>query len=101
VADRDVSLHALAYEQLAWDALVFLLFGIACARRNRGAFQATLLASVIVVPIADLAFSKGDDVPRPFRDRLGARRTAAGDGVGRSRIVALCGVAFAAKMIFE
>ena len=40
------------YEQFAWDALVFLLLGLACARRDRGAFQATLLASVVIVPIA-------------------------------------------------
>src|SRR5260370_24599011 len=45
------------YEQLAWDALVFLVLGIACARRNRGAFQATLLASILLVPIAVLAFT--------------------------------------------
>jgi hypothetical protein len=42
------------YEQLAWDAFVFLFLALACDRINRGAFRATLLASV---PIAVLAVS--------------------------------------------
>jgi membrane associated rhomboid family serine protease len=89
------------YEQLAWDALVFLLLGIACARRNRGAFHATLLASVVVVPIAVLAFSN----VTTYRGLSGVDSALFGLLLtmesGRNRIVALCGVAFAAKMIFE
>jgi hypothetical protein len=46
-----------SYEQLAWDALAFTALGVACARRNARAAHATLLASVLVVPVAVLAFA--------------------------------------------
>jgi hypothetical protein len=89
------------YEQLAWDALVFLLLAIACTRRNRGAFRATLLASVVVVPIAVLALSN----VTTYRGLSGIDSALFGlllvTEWRRSRVVALCGVAFAAKMIFE
>jgi membrane associated rhomboid family serine protease len=88
------------YEQLAWDALVFLLLGIACARGNRGAFRATLLASVVVVPIAVLAFSN----VTTYRGLSGIDSALFGLLLvesRKSRVVALCGIAFAAKMIFE
>jgi membrane associated rhomboid family serine protease len=89
------------YEQLAWDALVFLLLGIACARANRGAFRASLLASIVIVPIAVLAFSS----VTTYRGLSGIDSALFGlllvNESRRSRIVALCGVAFAAKMIFE
>jgi rhomboid family GlyGly-CTERM serine protease len=89
------------YEQLAWDALVFLLLGIICARKNRDAFRATLLASVVVVPIAVLVFSN----VTTYRGLSGIDSALFGlllvTESRRSRIVALCGVAFAAKMIFE
>jgi rhomboid family GlyGly-CTERM serine protease len=52
------------YEQLAWDGLVFAALGVACARRNRQSFHATLLASVICVPIGVLAFAPGIDTYR-------------------------------------
>lgn len=45
------------YEQLAWDALAFLALGLACARQNRAAFHATLFASILLVPLAVLAFA--------------------------------------------
>lgn len=89
------------YEQLAWDALVFLLLGILCARENHGAFRATLLASVVIVPIAVLAFSN----VTTYRGLSGIDSALFGlllvTEWRRSRIVALCGAAFAAKMIFE
>jgi len=89
------------YEQLAWDALVFLLLAIACARRNRGAFRATLLASVVVVPIAVLAFSN----VTTYRGLSGIDSALFGRLLvtewRRSRVIAVCGVAFAAKMVFE
>ena len=62
------------YEQLAWDALVFLVLGIACARRNRGAFQATLLASVVVSDFdrdCDIIRCRGA-VSRSVNKRIGA-----------------------------
>src|SRR5262249_8798336 len=46
-----------SYEQLAWDAVAFLLLGLACERRHRAAFHATLLASIVFVPIAVLVFT--------------------------------------------
>ena len=46
-----------SYEQLAWDALAFTALGIACARRNARATHATLLASVLLIPVAVLAFA--------------------------------------------
>ena len=89
------------YEQLAWDALVFLLLAIACERRSHGAFRATLLASVIVVPIAVLAFSN----VTTYRGLSGIDSALFGlllvSEWRRSRLAAFCGVAFAAKMIFE
>jgi membrane associated rhomboid family serine protease len=88
------------YEQLAWDALVFLLLGLASARGNRGAFRATLLASVVLVPIAVLAFSN----VTTYRGLSGIDSALFGLLLvesRKSRVVALCGVAFAAKMIFE
>ncbi len=46
-----------SYEQLAWDVLAFASLAVACARRNRPAFHATLLASALLIPIAVLAFA--------------------------------------------
>jgi rhomboid family GlyGly-CTERM serine protease len=89
------------YEQLAWDALVFLFLGILCARENSAAFRATLLASVVVVPISVLALS---DVTT-YRGLSGIDSALFGlllvTESRRSRMVALCGVAFAAKIVFE
>lgn len=45
------------YEQLAWDALAFTALGVACARRSARATHATLLASVLLIPAAVLAFA--------------------------------------------
>jgi rhomboid family GlyGly-CTERM serine protease len=46
-----------SHEQLAWDALAFTALGVACARRNARATYATLFASVLVIPMAVLAFA--------------------------------------------
>ncbi|HXA16857.1 MAG TPA: rhombosortase [Thermoanaerobaculia bacterium] len=91
------------YEQLAWDALVFVVLGIACARRSRGAFQATLLASIIVVPIAVLALAP--DVTT-YRGLSGIDSALFALLLTmewqRSRLVALCAAGgFAMKLIFE
>ena len=90
------------YEQLAWDALVFLILGIACARRNRGAFQATLLASIVVVPIAVLMFAPNVATYRGLSGidcaLFGLLLTMESR---RSWIVALCAIGFAMKLIFE
>jgi rhomboid family GlyGly-CTERM serine protease len=90
------------YEQLAWDVLVFLLLGLACARRDRGAFQATLLASIVIVPIAVLAFAPE---VMTYRGLSGIDSALFALLLTmewrRSWIVALCAVAFAMKVLFE
>jgi len=90
-----------SHEQLAWDALVFLLLGILCARENRGAFRATLLASVVIVPLAVLAFSN----VATYRGLSGIDSALFGlllvTHSRKNAIVALCGIAFVAKTIFE
>jgi rhomboid family GlyGly-CTERM serine protease len=90
------------YEQLAWDALVFLLLGLACARRDRGAFQATLLASVVIVPIAVLAFAPN---VMTYRGLSGIDSALFALLLTmewrRSWIVALCAAGFAMKVLFE
>jgi rhomboid family GlyGly-CTERM serine protease len=90
------------YEQLAWDALVFLLLGLACARRDRGAFQATLLASIVIVPIAVLAFAPNVTTYRGLSgidSALFALLLAM--EWRRSLMVTLCAAAFALKVLFE
>gem|GEM_PF-6556031 len=90
------------YEQLAWDALVFLVLGMACERRNRAAFHATLLASAIVIPIAVLLFAPNVTAYRGLSgidSALFALLLTL--ELRRSRMVALCAVAFAAKIVFE
>jgi rhomboid family GlyGly-CTERM serine protease len=90
------------YEQLAWDALVFLILGIACARHNRGAFQATLLASIIVVPIAVLAFAPDVTTYRGLSGIDSALFALLLTMESRrSRLVALCAIGFAMKLLFE
>jgi rhomboid family GlyGly-CTERM serine protease len=90
------------YEQLAWDALVFLILGIACARRNRGAFQATLLASIILVPIAVLAFAPDVTTYRGLSGLDSALFALLLTMESqRNWRVALCAVGFAMKLIFE
>jgi rhomboid family GlyGly-CTERM serine protease len=90
------------YEQLAWDALAFLILGITCARRNRGAFQATLLASIIVVPIAVLAFAPNVTTYRGLSGIDSALFALLLTMESRrSRLVALCAAGFVMKLIFE
>jgi rhomboid family GlyGly-CTERM serine protease len=90
------------YEQLAWDALVFLILGIACARRNRGAFQATLLASILVVPIAVLAFAPNVTTYRGLSGIDSALFALLLTMESRrSRLVALCAAGFVMKLLFE
>ena len=91
-----------SYEQLAWDALVFLVLGMACERRNRAAFHATLLASAVVIPIAVLLFAPNVTAYRGLSgidSALFALLLTL--ELRRSRLVALCAVAFAAKIAFE
>jgi rhomboid family GlyGly-CTERM serine protease len=90
------------YEQLAWDALAFLVLGIACARRNRGAFQATLLASVLFVPLAVLAFAPNVSTYRGLSGIDSALFALLLTMESRrSWMVALCAAGFAMKLIFE
>jgi membrane associated rhomboid family serine protease len=103
------------YEQLALDAIAFLALGAACARRHRAAFFATLLASAVLVPLAVLAFAPeviayrglsgldsalfvlllGTAAAKPPLSKAAAT-------LPRSRrVVAVCGIAFIAKIVFE
>ncbi|HEU4523244.1 MAG TPA: rhomboid family intramembrane serine protease [Thermoanaerobaculia bacterium] len=89
------------HEQLAWDGVAFVALALVCARRNRAAFQATLLASALVIPVAVFSFTD-----------LAAYRGLSGVASAvfallltlesrRSWPVALCAAGFAAKLIFE
>jgi rhomboid family GlyGly-CTERM serine protease len=90
------------YEQLAWDALAFLVLGIACARRHRGAFQVTLLASILIVPIAVLAFAPNVSTYRGLSGIDSALfALLLTTESRRSWIVTLCAAGFAMKLIFE
>jgi rhomboid family GlyGly-CTERM serine protease len=91
-----------SYEQLAWDAFAFLLLGIACERRNRAAFHATLLASAIVIPVAVLLFAPNVTAYRGLSG-IDSALFALLLTLERKRgpMVTLCAVAFAAKIAFE
>jgi rhomboid family GlyGly-CTERM serine protease len=91
-----------SYEQLAWDAFAFLILGIACERRDRAAFHATLLASAIAIPIAVLLFAPNVTAYRGLSGIDSALfALLLTHGAKRSRMVLLCAVAFAAKIAFE
>src|SRR5438552_3328120 len=97
---RIVTCHCshFTYQQLAWDAAVFVLLGAACARRNRGAFQATLLASIVIVPMAVLLFAPDVATYRGLSGvdcALFALLVAS----SRSRLAIVCGIAFVAKTL--
>src|SRR5882757_5386985 len=88
------------YEQLAWDALVFLILGIACARRNRGAYQAALLASILLVPIAVLVFAPEVTTYRGLSGIDSALFALLLMMESRRNwLVAICAVGFAMKLI--
>jgi rhomboid family GlyGly-CTERM serine protease len=91
-----------SYEQLAWDALTFFTLGWACERRNRSSFHATLLASVVIIPLAVLLFDpriatyrglSGIDSALFALLVISAART--------SRIGVALAIAFACKVVFE
>jgi rhomboid family GlyGly-CTERM serine protease len=90
-----------SYEQLAWNALAFLVLGIACERRSRVAFHATLLASGILVPLAVLAIAPGVTAYRGLSGIDSALFALLLIQERRSRLALLCGVAFLAKITFE
>jgi len=85
------------HEQLAWDVLAFLVLGIACERRSRTAFHATLLASAIVIPLAVLAFDPRIETYRGLSG-LDSALFALLVVSTRNRFL---GAAFAAKIAFE
>jgi rhomboid family GlyGly-CTERM serine protease len=103
-----------SYEQLAWDALAFSFLGLACARRNRDAFHATLLASLVLVPLAVLAFTPSLSAYRGLSGLASAmfallvtlewtaqksERPAA--AAPWRWAILLCAAGFAAKLVFE
>jgi rhomboid family GlyGly-CTERM serine protease len=92
-----------SYEQLAWDAVAFAFLGFACARRNRAAFHATLLASIALVPIAVLAFAPHVASYRGLSG-LASAMFALLLTLERRRLtwpVVLCAIGFAGKIALE
>ena len=85
------------HEQLAWDALALLGLGIVSERRSRAAFHATLFASMIVIPLAVLAFDPRIDT---YRGLSGIDSALFALLVVSTRSW-LFGAAFAAKIAFE
>ncbi len=85
------------YEQLAWDALAFLALGIACERQGSSVFRATLLASVVLIPLAVLAFDPRIDT---YRGLSGIDSALFALLIVSTRNVVL-GVLFVAKIAFE
>jgi rhomboid family GlyGly-CTERM serine protease len=85
------------YEQLAWDVLAFLCLGVGCERRDRKAYHATLLASIVLVPVAVLLFDPGIVA---YRGLSGIDSALFAMLVVSTRNVFL-GVLFAGKIAFE
>lgn len=90
------------YEQLAWDVVAFLALGVATARRNRSALPTTLLASILLVPFAVLAWAPELDAYRGLSGIASALfALLATTEFKRNRIVMICAILFAAKLVFE
>jgi rhomboid family GlyGly-CTERM serine protease len=90
------------YEQLAWDALVFAALGVACARRHREAFQATLFASIILVPLAVLVFAPEVTTYRGLSGLDSALfGMLLGMEAGRNRLAGLFAILFGIKLLVE
>ena len=92
------------HEQLAWDLLAFVVLGLACERRNRRAFQATLLASAVFIPLGVMLFAPHVIAYRGLSgldSALFALILALELRRSRSWIVAACAAGFAAKIAFE
>ena len=86
------------YEQLAWDGLPFVLLSLACWRRDARTFYATLLASIVVVPLAVLAFAPHIDTYRGLSGLDSALFALLVAGDKRLRILL---VPLVAKIAFE
>lgn len=89
------------YEQLAWDALAFAGLGLACARRNLLAFHATLLASVILIPLAVFAFAPHVSAYRGLSGIDSALFALLLVHARRSKVAIVCAIGFVAKIAFE
>lgn len=83
--------------QLLWDAIAFLGLGFACERRSRRAFHATLLAGIVIIPLAVMLLDP----------RIGSYRGLSGlDSALFALLVVstrnrLLGAAFIAKLAYE
>ena len=92
-----------SYEQLAWDALAFIALAIACHRRDRRAFRATLLAGIVLIPLAILVFAPEVTAYRGLSG-LASAMFALLLTLERQRMrwpVVLCAIGFGAKIAFE
>lgn len=99
------------HEQLAWDGLVFAALGVACARRNRQSFHATLLAGMICVPLGVMAFAPAISTYRGLSGIDSALfalllvtemcRRPVGNSFWKSAPLYVCAAAFFGKIAFE
>ena len=85
------------YERLAWDGIAFLALSAACLRRDAKTYFATLLASVMLVPLAVLAFSDVD----VYRGLSGIDSALFALLIASDKRLRFLFVAFAAKLAFE
>lgn len=89
-----------SHEHLLWDLLAFVALGIACERRHRAAFHATLAASALLIPLAVWIFAPGILAYRGLSG-IDSALFVLLLTLHRSRITLVLGCAFLAKMAFE
>lgn len=87
-------------QHLLWDVIAFFALGLACERRNRAAFAATMALGALLIPIAVWMFSPEIDAYR------GLSGLASAAFVllllqQKNRLAMLFGVLFLAKIGFE
>ncbi|HEX2834003.1 MAG TPA: rhombosortase [Thermoanaerobaculia bacterium] len=90
-----------SHEQLAWDALAFAGLGIACMRNNLRAFHATLLASLLLIPIAVHVLTPHVTAYRGLSGIDSALFALLLVQSRRSPLALACALGFVAKIAFE
>ncbi|HEX2059316.1 MAG TPA: rhomboid family intramembrane serine protease [Thermoanaerobaculia bacterium] len=87
-------------EHFVWDALAFVVLGVACARRDLHGCLTTLVVAIFAIPLAVMHFAPEVAVYRGLSG-LDSALFALLLVQMRSRLALLCGIAFAAKIAFE
>lgn len=87
-------------QHLLWDVLAFFALGLACERRHRAAFAATLALSAILIPIAVWTFAPEIGTYRGLSGLASAAFVLLLLQKG-GRLAMLFGALFAAKIAFE